>query len=116
MQWGLRLLDGDPYNNSGYYGHMMQNDADDIYQGHYVTVNYEAESNNVENDEIIARTLQEEFSQIAVNETLGYSDAGDTHASNFLHSWHSPSRRNYNSGIIKVHYQAFHSCSGHQLI
>ncbi|XP_015898521.3 OVARIAN TUMOR DOMAIN-containing deubiquitinating enzyme 12 [Ziziphus jujuba] len=98
MQWGLRLLDGDPYNSSGYYGQMMQNDADGIYQGHYVRDQYETESNNVENDEIIALTLQEEFSQIAVTEASGYLDTGGSHASNFVNSWHSPSRGNYYSG------------------
>ncbi|KAF3441866.1 hypothetical protein FNV43_RR15781 [Rhamnella rubrinervis] len=99
MQWGLRLLDGDPYYNSGYYGETIQSDADEIDQSHYVRGYYDTDSNDVENDEIIARTLQEEFSQIAVTENSGYSDAGEGHsqASNLVHNWHGPSARNYYS-------------------
>lgn len=107
LQWGLRLLDVDPYSNAGYYGETIHNDVDDNYPRHYVGSNYETDSNDVENDEIIARTLQEEFSRIAVTETSGYSDAGEEHsqASNLVHNWHSPSTKDYYPGIRKVYCQ-----------
>lgn len=107
LQWGLRLLEVDPYSNAGYYGEIIHNEADDNYPRHYVGSNYETDSNDVENDEIIARTLQEEFSRVAVTETSGYSDAGEEHsqASNLVHNWHSPSTKDHYPGIRKGYCQ-----------
>lgn len=99
IQWGLQLFDVDPIG-SGYYGYMTHHGADDVYNGidqeHYGT-----DCSRLENDEVIARTLQEEFLQLAVSEASGYSRAGEEHyqASNLGHDWDSPSMNFYCSGI-----------------
>ncbi|KAF5471840.1 hypothetical protein F2P56_008606 [Juglans regia] len=95
IQWGLQLFDVDPIG-SGYYGDMTHHGADDVYNGidqeHYGT-----DCSRLENDEVIARTLQEEFLQLTVSEASGYSHAGEEHyqASNLGHDWHSPSMNFY---------------------
>ncbi|KAK4583196.1 hypothetical protein RGQ29_026116 [Quercus rubra] len=73
FQWGLQLFNGDPIN-SGYH-----------------------DCNHLENDEVIARTLQDDFSQLTVSETSGYSHVVEDHyqASNLEHDWHGPSTMNY---------------------
>lgn len=104
IQWGLRLLDGDPvYNSSYYYSDMIQHNANDIYHEEYFRSHYDTESNHVENDEIIARTLQEEFSGLSVTEASEYSHAGEAQAqaSVLADEWHGVSTRNYCSGIWK---------------
>ncbi|VVA17321.1 PREDICTED: OTU [Prunus dulcis] len=98
IQWGLRLLDGDPvYNSSYYYGDMIQHNANDIYHEEYFRSHYDTESNHVENDEIIARTLQEEFSGLSVTEASEYPHAGEAQAqaSVLADEWHGVSTRNY---------------------
>ncbi|KAF7818635.1 OTU domain-containing protein [Senna tora] len=101
IQWGLRLLDGDPSYSPGYYGDIIQHDAADVYNGHYFHGQYDAESNHVENDEIIARTLQEEFSQLDIAESSSYSQEGQQfHASDPAYGWHNTSMMNhYSEGI-----------------
>lgn len=101
MQWGLQLLDGDP-NNSGYYGEIIHHGADDTYNGIYQG-NYDSNCSHLENDEVIARTLQEEFLQLAVSEESGYSHAVEEQfqASNREHEWHGPSV-NYNCSGIRL--------------
>jgi len=95
MQWGLRLLDGDPIN-PGYYGQITHHTADDIYNGHYQE-HYDTDDSLLENDEAIARTLQEEFLQLTVSEASGYSHAREENyqESNLEHDWHSPSPTNH---------------------
>lgn len=100
IQWGLRLLEGDPPFYSGYYGDINQ--TDHCYQ--YVSRDHYdiSDCSHIENDEIIARTLQEEFSQLAVTEASGYSSTvGEDHPQASLHPyhWHSTSTRNYCSGM-----------------
>ncbi|KAL1060726.1 hypothetical protein V6Z11_1Z074500 [Gossypium hirsutum] len=66
------VLGGDPFYHSVYNNDMVQQDAGDIYhhtyyfRGHSHT---DTQSSQIENDEVIARTLQEEFSHLAVAET-----------------------------------------------
>jgi hypothetical protein len=100
MQWGIQLLDGDPINSGGYYEQITHHGADDVSNGHYQE-HYDTDGTHVENDEAIARTLQEEFLQLTMSEVSGYSHAGEEHyqASNIEHDWHSPSPMNYYSGI-----------------
>lgn len=105
VQWGLRFFDYDPYLHSGYHDDIIQHDGNDIYHGRSFRNNDDddAEScNNVESDEIIARTLQEEFSQLAIEEASQYSHAQDEHTmleTSQDHDWNSSSTRNYSSGF-----------------
>ncbi|XP_062167403.1 OVARIAN TUMOR DOMAIN-containing deubiquitinating enzyme 12-like isoform X2 [Alnus glutinosa] len=98
MQWGIQLLDGDPINSGSYYEQITHHGADDVSNGHYQE-HYDTDGTHVENDEAIARTLQEEFLQLTMSEVSGYSHAGEEHyqASNIEHDWHSPSPMNYYS-------------------
>lgn len=106
FQWGLRILGGEPAS-SEYYGDIIQHDTYEISDGQYYRQHDDTDSNNVENDEIIAHTLQEEFSQLAISEASGYSHAGEDHlqASNLAHDWDSQPTPNY--------YCSAHDC-GHE--
>ncbi|XP_022634953.1 uncharacterized protein LOC106756678 isoform X2 [Vigna radiata var. radiata] len=102
FQWGLNLLDGDPAYSPGYYGNIIQHDTGDIYNGHYFHSHYDNECNHVENDEIIARTLQEEFSQLEIAESSGYFQQGEQQfhvpETQPSYDWHNSSMMNYCSG------------------
>ncbi|KAL5546145.1 hypothetical protein UlMin_005832 [Ulmus minor] len=102
VQWGLRILnvDDDPVLNSGYYcNDIQQYHADHTYDRHHLGVHYDLESDNVENDEIIAHTLQEEFSRLEMAESSGYPCEGEDYsqASNLVHTWPDPSTMRYPS-------------------
>lgn len=106
LQWGLNILDGDPAYSTGYYSGIIQHDTGDIYNGNYFHSHYENECNHVENDEIIARTLQEEFSQLEIAECSRYAQEGEEqfHASETepAYDWQNSAMVNYCSGgIIK---------------
>ncbi|XP_047153552.1 OVARIAN TUMOR DOMAIN-containing deubiquitinating enzyme 12 isoform X2 [Vigna umbellata] len=102
FQWGLNLLDGDPAYSPGYYGNIIQHDTGDIYNGHYFHNQYDNECDHVENDEIIARTLQEEFSQLEIAESSGYFQQGEQQfhvpETQPPYDWHNSSMMNYCSG------------------
>ncbi|XP_057422941.1 OVARIAN TUMOR DOMAIN-containing deubiquitinating enzyme 12 [Lotus japonicus] len=100
VQWGINLFDGHPSYSPGYYDDTVQQETGDVYNGHYFHSHYEPECNQVENDEIIARTLQEEFSQLDIAEGSRYSQADEDqfHASEPAYDWHNQSLMNYCSG------------------
>ncbi|XWS59653.1 hypothetical protein CRYUN_Cryun08bG0140500 [Craigia yunnanensis] len=92
------VLEGDPFYHSAYNSDMIQHDGDDIYHhGNYFTGYTDTQSSQIENDEIIARKLQEEFSHLALAEASEFSHAGEQQlqASSEPHDWHSPSTRDY---------------------
>nr|KJB36563.1 hypothetical protein B456_006G165400 [Gossypium raimondii] len=94
------VLGGDPFYNYVYNNDMVQQDAGDIYhhthyfRGHSHT---DTQSSLIENDEVIARTLQEEFSHLAVAEASEFSHAGEeqSQASCEPHDWLTPSTTDY---------------------
>jgi hypothetical protein len=105
-QWGLNLLDGDPGYNLGYYDNIVQHDTSDIYNGHYYNSHYDNECNHVESDEILARALQEEFSQLEIAESSRYLQGGENQfhvpQTEPAYDWHDSSMVNYCSeGIVK---------------
>ncbi|XLU47040.1 hypothetical protein S245_041854, partial [Arachis hypogaea] len=89
IQWGIDFLDGDNGYCPGYYSNAYQYDNGDAYTEHCYHSHYDPyigdcsfhshydaeESNQVENDEIIARTLQEEFQQLQIAEQSRQSQA-----------------------------------------
>lgn len=101
IRWGLRFFNGDlngdmPYSTE-YLPVTAQQDVN--FYEHYYGNHCNNEVNNVENDEIIAHTLQEEFSQLEIAEASGYSNVEDpSHASKFALGWNNPSSRKYSSG------------------
>lgn len=102
VQWGINLFDSDPAYSPGYYSDIIQHDTGDVYNGHYYHNHYDTESNQIQNDEIIARALQEEFSRLDIAECSGYSqtDEEQFHASEPTYDWNNTSMMNYCSGII----------------
>lgn len=112
FQWGLNLLDGDPAYNPGYYGNIIQHDTGDMYNGDYFHSHHYNECNHVENDEIIACTLQEEFSRLEIAESSGYLRSGEQfNASEAqpVYDWHDSSMVNYCSGGIIKNVNCFFS-------
>ncbi|WJZ88648.1 hypothetical protein VitviT2T_007927 [Vitis vinifera] len=100
VRWGLQLFDGDPFSNCGYGGTIVQNDVS-YYDGPYFKEDhYDNECSNVENDEIIAHALQEELSQLAVDEAAGLSHevVEDLQVSIFPEEWPDQSMGNYGFG------------------
>ncbi|GAV62632.1 OTU domain-containing protein [Cephalotus follicularis] len=100
IQWGLRLFNSDPYANYGYGGTVIQNEPGH-YQGQYFKEeHYDADASNVENDELIAHALQEELSQLAVEENSGSPHEGQEHlqVSGFEQNWLGESIGDYSSG------------------
>nr|ACU18218.1 unknown [Glycine max] len=100
VQWGINLFDSDPAYSPGYYSDIIQHDTGDVYNGHYYHSHYDTESNQIQNDEIIARALQEEFSRLDIAECSGYSqtDEEQFHASEPTCDWNNTSMMNYCSG------------------
>lgn len=101
LRWGFDILHDDPFSNCGYYGGITQHyasfyDSSYVREGNIGTTGYTA----IENDEIIAHTLQEEFSRLAVAEATGPSHSDEEHlqASVLKQDWSGSSMRNYNSG------------------
>ncbi|KAJ7972373.1 OTU domain-containing protein [Quillaja saponaria] len=114
IQWGLHLFDSDPVYGPGYYSDMIQHDADDIYSGQYLQVHYDTDSNNIENDEIIAHTLQEEFAQLEIAESSRYQqqhpDEDRLLSSGFAYDWNNSSMVDYcSAGVVDA--EPSSSCS-----
>ncbi|KAF8042614.1 hypothetical protein BT93_A1064 [Corymbia citriodora subsp. variegata] len=109
FQWGHRLFDPYPPVHMGYYTNTSQHDANDTYYGQHPMSHYSREcSSPVENDEIIAHTLQEEFSQLAMKEVPVYSNAEeeDLKVSIDQQNWQTSSPRMYWAGNIYNHGEA----------
>lgn len=105
IRWGLQLFDSDPYSNcGGYCGTLAQDHGvnQDYYQGQYFNEDqYDAESCNIANDELIAHALQEELSHLAVAEVPRSPNEVEDHlqVSSFQQDWFGQSMVNYVSGI-----------------
>lgn len=97
LQW---FLGYDPCFPSGSNLEIIQHDANDIYHGQRYRGYDDAECTHVENDEIIARTLQEEFSQLEITENSQNSYTGEEYlqASTNTNHWHDQPTENYYSG------------------
>lgn len=108
FQWSHHIFDPTPPVHSGYYTNTSQHDANSTYYGQYPMSHYGGEWSTVENDEIIARTLQENFSQLAMREAPVYSDAKeeDPKVSIDQQNWQTTSPRMYWSGNIYNHGEA----------
>lgn len=104
IRWGLQLFDSDPYSNcGGYCGTLAQDHGvnQDYYQGQYFNEDqYDAESCNIANDELIAHALQEELSHLAVAEVPRSPNEVEDHlqVSSFQQDWFGQSMVNYVSG------------------
>lgn len=97
-RWGLHLLDICTLTNSNCCSSVTRYDQDSS-QVDYVIEGY-SENVNLENDEAVARALQEEFSRINSLEASGFSTAVAEHlqASVLAQDWLGPSKRHLSSG------------------
>uniref|UniRef100_A0A2N9HEZ0 Reverse transcriptase zinc-binding domain-containing protein n=1 Tax=Fagus sylvatica TaxID=28930 RepID=A0A2N9HEZ0_FAGSY len=97
-RWGLHLLDVCTLTNSGSFSSVTQYDQD-LSRVESVREGY-CEIDNVENDEAVARALQEEFTRIDCLEASGLSnDAGEhLQASVIAQNWVGPPGRHYSYG------------------
>lgn len=100
LRWGLhQLLDVCTLSNSGSQNVITRYDTD-LSQVGYVREGYtDTEPAYVENDEVIAHVLQEEFSRIAAEEASG--SVNPEKPSILEQDWVSPSGRYNNSGSGK---------------
>lgn len=97
-RWGLHQLDVCTLTNSGCCSTITRYDQD-LSQVEYVREGF-SENANVENDEAVARALQEELTRIDSFEVSGLSDAVEAHlqASVLAQDWLGPSERHHSSG------------------
>ncbi|KAK6936072.1 OTU domain [Dillenia turbinata] len=100
IPWGLQLFDGDPFSNYGYCGNSTQNELDYYSGQYYKEDNYDVQYSNIEHDEQIARALQEELSQLAVEDSPEPSHEGVDHFQPSVYSqeWLDNSMENYSHG------------------
>lgn len=77
-RWGLHLLDVDQLFSSNYYGDTSHHDVYISREQYSGDNRNDMETISIENDEIIAYTLQEELSQMSLAEGTEYSNVGDT--------------------------------------
>lgn len=78
VRWGLNFLDVDQIFSYSYYGD-YNHDVNISREWYVGDNNANTEHNSIENDEIIAHTLQEEFSQLRMAEASESSHAEDRH-------------------------------------
>lgn len=100
VQWGLQLFDSNPYSDCGYCSTVTKDNLD-YYQGPYFEEDdYSMECVNVDSDELIARVLQEELSQLTVTEAdqSVHEEPEQLQPPFFLHDWPDQSIQNYASG------------------
>ncbi|KAJ0046762.1 hypothetical protein Pint_06011 [Pistacia integerrima] len=97
VRWGLhQLLDVCTLSNAGSQSTVTGYDRD-LSQVAYVREGYcQTEQANVENDEVIAYSLQEELSRVAAAEASG--SVNSSQESIVAQDWLGPSRRHYSSG------------------
>ncbi|XP_027934479.1 OTU domain-containing protein DDB_G0284757-like [Vigna unguiculata] len=94
MQWGFNLFGSDPAYSPGYYCDIIQPNTGDVYNnGHYFHSHYTTQHNQIENDEIIARALQEQFSRVDIDDCSRYSQTHEEqfHASEPAYDWRNSS-------------------------
>ncbi|XP_060179116.1 OVARIAN TUMOR DOMAIN-containing deubiquitinating enzyme 12-like [Lycium barbarum] len=79
VRWNLHLIDVCDINNGGSVGTITQYDRDFSQLGYVMEGYSEPTHTNVENDEVIARALQEELSCLSFEESIGSSHSDQEH-------------------------------------
>lgn len=98
VRWGLELFDGNPFSNYGYCGNVAHDEIQ-YYQGQCFDVDNYDKACNIENNELIAQTLQE-LSQLAVAEPVSFDEGVENlQLSMCPQDWLSLSINNYGSGM-----------------
>lgn len=99
----LSFLDVDQLFSSNYYGDSTQHDIEICHEQYSTENPYHPSYCNVDNDEVIAHALQEEWSELCITEDAQSSHADDQYlqASTGVQLWHG-SPREYYAGIFLV--------------
>lgn len=99
----LSFLDVDQLFSSNYYGDSTQHDIEICHEQYSTENPYHPSYCNVDNDEVIAHALQEEWSELYITEDAQSSHADDQYlqASTGVQHWHG-SPREYYAGIFLV--------------
>ncbi|XP_057478774.1 OVARIAN TUMOR DOMAIN-containing deubiquitinating enzyme 12-like [Actinidia eriantha] len=98
VRWGLHFLDVDQIFNSSYYGDNNQGNVNICHEQYTGYNDYNTQHSNVENDEIIAHALQEEWSQLEIAEASESSHAEEPFQASSITAPDWLSSRNYYSG------------------
>ncbi|CAN4121524.1 unnamed protein product [Withania somnifera] len=93
----LSFLDMDQLFSSNYYGDSRQHGIEICHEQYARENPYHPSYCNVENDEVIAHALQEEWSELSIAGDAEYShaDEQDLQASTGVQLWHGPPRECY---------------------
>uniref|UniRef100_A0A0A0KBF7 ubiquitinyl hydrolase 1 n=2 Tax=Cucumis sativus TaxID=3659 RepID=A0A0A0KBF7_CUCSA len=87
VRWGLELFDGNPFSDYGYCGNI--HDEIQYYQGQCLDVDNYDKACTIENNELIAQTLQE-LSQLAVAEPVSFDQGTENlQLSTYPQEWFS---------------------------
>ncbi|CAK9158520.1 unnamed protein product [Ilex paraguariensis] len=105
VRWGLQLFDGDPFSNCGCCGTVTQNDTDYYNEQYFKEDQYHMGCSNVEHDELLAHSLQDELSHLSVADAPGSSCEGVTHpqASFYPQEWVGQTMESYPFGQDNGH-------------
>uniref|UniRef100_A0A0D6QVP0 ubiquitinyl hydrolase 1 n=1 Tax=Araucaria cunninghamii TaxID=56994 RepID=A0A0D6QVP0_ARACU len=115
VRWGLHLLDGDSFSSTGYCIYPTQLNDATLYEGFNAKESQlQREPSNVENDEIIAHALQEEFSHLAAAEASGDLQPPEDQASILAQDWLGPSQRISGAWHIEEQEESTHEQEGSQ--
>lgn len=93
----LSFLDVDQLFSSNYYGDSTQHDIEICHEQYSTENPYHPSYCNVDNDEVIAHALQEEWSELYITEDAQSSHADDQYlqASTGVQHWHGSPREYY---------------------
>lgn len=90
VKWGLNFLDVDQIFSSTYYGDSNQQDVNISHEQYNGNTYHENEFNNVENDEMIAHSLQQELLDLSIEDEDEVSNPVDgLQRSNDTQDWYN---------------------------
>ncbi|XP_065868269.1 OVARIAN TUMOR DOMAIN-containing deubiquitinating enzyme 12-like [Euphorbia lathyris] len=100
VQWGLQLFESNPYSTYVYCGTNTQDDINYYAGQHFKDEYYDTKCSNIEDDELLAHTLQEKLSQLSVAEALDSPQEVDDQlqGSSVQLDWHAQSIEDYGDG------------------
>ncbi|KAL4560500.1 hypothetical protein LXL04_032652 [Taraxacum kok-saghyz] len=98
VKWGLNILDVDQIFSSTYYGDSNQHDVSISHEQYNNGGTYQENefNNNVENDELLAHSLQHELLDLSITDGNELSNPDEyLQTSNDVQDWYSPSPDNH---------------------
>lgn len=108
VKWGLHFLDVDQIFSSTYYGDSNQHDVNICHEQYNNGGNsyQENDFNNVQNDEMLAHSLQQELLDLSISDGNELSNPEEhLQTSNDTQEWYTPSPDNYYYGNLLFKFQ-----------